>query len=107
MDEDDDSKLRPERVNNVALYSAGIDSDVSRRQILTSNVSPHTVRVQIFLMAVDPHHRYSNESERPNQDIYEDFKLNKTLWSPWCIYKNTQRCEGPGEHLKTMSTTPS
>ena len=32
-------------------YSAGINF---RRQILTSKVDPHTVRVNIFLLAVDP-----------------------------------------------------
>ena len=29
-------------------------------------------------MAVDPQHRYSNETERTDQDIYDDFKLKKT-----------------------------
>ena len=28
-------------------------------------------------MALDPQHRYSNESERANKDIYDDFKLKK------------------------------
>ena len=28
-------------------------------------------------MAVDPSHRYSNETERANWDIYDDFKLKK------------------------------
>ena len=28
-------------------------------------------------MAVDPWHRYSNESERANWDIYDDDKLKK------------------------------
>ena len=28
-------------------------------------------------MAVDPYHRYSNEAERANEDIYDDFKLKK------------------------------
>ena len=31
-------------------------------------------------MAVDPWHRYSNESERANEDIYDDFKLKKPLY---------------------------
>ena len=46
-------------------YSAGIDfsrqnltsvdeSDVCRRQIVTTKVDPRTVRVNIFIMAVDP-----------------------------------------------------
>ena len=37
-------------------YRAGIDSesDVCRRQILATKVDPRTVRVEIFLMAVDP-----------------------------------------------------
>ena len=30
------------------------ESDVRRRQILTPKVDPRTVRVKIFLMAVDP-----------------------------------------------------
>ena len=28
-------------------------------------------------MAVDPKHRYSNEAERANWDIYDDFNLKK------------------------------
>ena len=28
-------------------------------------------------MAIDPEHRYSNEAERANQGIYDDFKLKK------------------------------
>ena len=32
-------------------YSAGIDF---RRQIVTSKVDPRTVRIKIFLIAVDP-----------------------------------------------------
>ena len=29
-------------------------------------------------MALDQYHRYSNESERAKEDIYDDFKLKKT-----------------------------
>ena len=43
----------------------------TRRQILTWKVDPRTERV-----AVD--YRYG--AERANQDIYDDFKLKKTLW---------------------------
>ena len=32
-------------------------------------------------MAVDPQHRYSNESEMANEDIYDDFKLKKPFSS--------------------------
>ena len=32
-------------------------------------------------MAVDPYNRYSNEPERNNQDIYDDFKLNNNNFS--------------------------
>ena len=39
---------------------------VCRRQILTTKVYPRTVRVKIFLMAVDLYNRYSNESEGAN-----------------------------------------
>ena len=31
-----------------------------------TKVDPRTVRVEIFLMPIDPQHRYSNESERAN-----------------------------------------
>ena len=31
-------------------------SDVCRRQILTTKVDPRTVKVEIFLMAVDPYY---------------------------------------------------
>ena len=43
------------------FYSAEIDF---RRQILTSKVDPSTVRLKIFIMDMDPYHRYSNEAER-------------------------------------------
>ena len=68
-------------------YSAGIDFS---RQNMTSTdvrfwrlfkVDPRTVRVKIFLMVIDPYHRYSNESERSSEDIYDDFKLKKKLCS--------------------------
>ena len=44
-------------------------------------------------MVVDPYHRYSNESERANEDIYDDFKLKKFIWSR-CFYKYIQRFKG-------------
>ena len=44
---------------------------------MTTKVDPRAVRVKIFLMAVDPSHRYSNESERADEDIYDNFKLKK------------------------------
>ena len=43
------------------------------------------VVVNIFITIVDLKHRYSNESERANKNIYDDFELNKTIWSPWFI----------------------
>ena len=50
-------------VRRIDPYSAGVDF---RRQSLTSEVDPRTGRVNIFLIAVDPYHRYANESERAN-----------------------------------------
>ena len=41
-------------------------------------------------MGVDHYHRYSNESERANQDIYNDFKLKNPLVSTVCT-KTIQR----------------
>ena len=32
-----------------------------------------------FMMAVDPEHRCSNEAERANRDIYDDFELKRTF----------------------------
>ena len=40
---------------------------------------PCTVRVNIFILAIDPLHWYLNESESTDQDIYDDFKLKKTF----------------------------
>ena len=53
---------------------------VFKRQISTSKVNPRTERITIFILAVDPWHRYSNEAERYNQDIYDYFKLKKTTF---------------------------
>ena len=53
------------------------EADVYRRQILTYRDDPRTERIKIFIMAVDTQHKYSNEPERANQDIYDDFKLKK------------------------------
>ena len=44
-------------------YSAEVDF---RRQNLTSKVDPRAVILHIFIMAVDPQHRYLNESQRRN-----------------------------------------
>ena len=55
-------------------------SDVCRRQILTSKVNPRTVRVKIFITAVETQHRYSTEAETASYDIYDDSKLKKKLW---------------------------
>ena len=44
-------------------------------------------RTKKFISAVDPKHRYSNEAERANKDIYDDSKMKKTLWSSWFIQK--------------------
>ena len=53
------------------------ESDVCRRKILTSKVDPCIERLNIFIIAVDPENRYSNEAERANWVIYDDFKLKK------------------------------
>ena len=51
-DMQNDTLMHRERVNPFsAPFSAGIDFS---RQNLTSKFGPHTVRVEIFLMAVDP-----------------------------------------------------
>ena len=45
-------------------------------------------------MAVDPYHRYSNESEKANQDIYDDFILNKTPLVSMIYIKSIKRSKG-------------
>ena len=37
------------------------------------DVKPHAERIKIFILAIEQWHRYSNEAERANQDIYDDF----------------------------------
>ena len=59
------------------------ESDVCRRQILTYKDDPRTERIKIFIMVLNPSHRYLNEAETTDWDIYEDFKLKKTLESAW------------------------
>ena len=49
--------------NMISPHSAKINFS---RQILTTKVDPHTVRVNIVIMVVDPLHRYSNEPETAN-----------------------------------------
>ena len=31
-------------------------------------------------MAIDPYHKYSNEAERANYDIYDDYKIIKKVF---------------------------
>ena len=55
--------------------SAGIDLSHQSLPSDDYKVDPRTVRINIFLMVVDLSHRYSNESERANEEICDDFKL--------------------------------
>ena len=50
-----------------------------RREILTFKDAPPppSERINKNIIAVDPLHRYSNEAETANWDIYDDFKLEK------------------------------
>ena len=62
------------------------ESDVCRRQILTTKVDPRTVRIKIFLIAVDPYHRYANESEWANEDICDDSNWEKPFGLHGCFF---------------------
>ena len=62
------------------LYSAGIDFG-HQNLTLTSKINLRTVRVKIFLMAVDP-------------DVYNDFKLKKTFGLHVFFTKNIQCFKG-------------
>ena len=68
------------------LYKS--ESDVCRRQILTYKDGPCTERIQIFLVAIDPLPRYSNEMETATQDIYDDFLIEKNPSGLHGLYKN-------------------
>ena len=46
--------------------TVNIAGTVCRRQILTSTDGPRAERIKTFIMAVDPQHRYTNESEGAN-----------------------------------------
>ena len=48
------------------MISSEIKHRLESLQILTSKVHPRTKRLKIFLIAVDPSRRYSNEAERDN-----------------------------------------
>ena len=56
----------------------------------TLYVDPRTVMIKIFLMVIDPYHRYSNESEKANEDIYDAFKFKKTPFGCDVFYKLIQ-----------------
>ena len=45
-------------------------------------------------MVVDPQHRYTIESERANEDIYDHLKLKKTHLVSMFFYKLIQRFKG-------------
>ena len=48
------SVARTQRVNSLTLRVMGSQSDVCRRQILTTEVDPETVSKNFFIMVVDP-----------------------------------------------------
>ena len=63
--------LHPQYFLRFSLFQRGdrlyaSESDVCRRQILTTKEDPCAERIKILLMVGDPEHRYSNESERTN-----------------------------------------
>ena len=41
--------------------------------------NPGTERIKIFIMFVDPQHRYSDKAERAYQDIYDNLRLKITF----------------------------
>ena len=51
---------------NITSFSAGTESDVCRRQILTSEDGPRTERIEIFIMVIDPRDMYSNVAGKGN-----------------------------------------
>ena len=78
-------------ITNFNPYSAAIDF---RRQNLAS---AHRKSKYIY-NGGGKKHRYSNEAERANQDVYDDFKLKKTLWSPCFFIKVFQHITHTGSN---------
>ena len=64
-------------ISELTLTVRGSTLLVCRRQILTSKVNPRTVKVKNVSKGRRPISMYSNESERANLHIYNDFKLKK------------------------------
>ena len=58
--------LDPFSAGTVFIRQNMTSVDVCRRHILTYKDDPHTEFFLIFLMAVEPYHRYSNQPERAN-----------------------------------------
>ena len=48
---------------------------------MTSKIYPRTERIKQINMAFEPCHRYSNEAERADLEIYNDYKFKKH-WFP-------------------------
>ena len=78
------------QIRSINSFSVGTEfrHQNHRHQILTSKVSPRTDGIKIFIMVVDPKHRYLNDSETANWDTYGDFKLKKTTFSLQGLYRN-------------------
>ena len=71
----------------VALTLSARGPSLSRQNLTSVDVrfwrdkdGPRTERIKIWITTVDPQHRYSNEAERANEDVYDGFKLKITLW---------------------------
>ena len=58
-------------------------SDLRPLEFVVRGSRSRCKRKNIFVMAVDTYHRYSNESERAN--MYDVFELKATL--PWFMQK--------------------
>ena len=48
-------------------------------QLLKSKDSPRTEIIKKNIRAIDPKNRYSNQADRANYDIYDDFKLKRSF----------------------------
>ena len=70
--------------SDVRRYTSA--SDVCR-QMLKYNDGPRTKRMKIFLTAVDPWHRHSNESERAKYDLWL-FQIGENPFGFHGLYRN-------------------
>ena len=83
-----------------------------RRQMLMYEDGPRAERIRIFIMAVGPQHRYSNEAERV-QVIYDNFRIGfrpkyfRVVWvellDNYCLIYPVNPCAARTIHIFSIN----